>query len=66
MPKFYSMFLVKLLINTGLFKLLFSTYCKLIHTSVREALDKLTDNEEFKAVVCYIFGDMGKTFYNFY
>ena len=65
-PKLYSSALVKVLIKTGLFNLLFSKYCRMIHTSVKDALDELSDNEEFKAVLCYIFGDMGTCYSFFY
>jgi len=60
LPKVFSRTLAKIAIKTGLYQLFMRKYMRLMRQSARQALDEITDNEEFKSVVLYIFGDMGK------
>ena len=59
-PKLLPLKLAKILIKTGIFNLLCRRYLKMCGTSVKEALDEISDNKEFKGVLCYIFGDLGR------
>ncbi|KAK3084149.1 hypothetical protein FSP39_009012 [Pinctada imbricata] len=51
--------LAKLLVITGLYKLIFKPYAKYSTLTLRKALDDMTDDDELKAVMCYIWGDYG-------
>ena len=62
-PKIIPLKIVKILMKTHLFDLLFRNYLKWCGMTLREALDKMSDNEEFKNVLSYAFGDIG--LYNF-
>ncbi|KAK3603232.1 hypothetical protein CHS0354_007562 [Potamilus streckersoni] len=55
MPKL----LVRILAKTGIYGLMFSKYWKYHKKSVKQTLDDLTDNKEFKTVMSYLFGDAG-------
>ena len=59
-PKFLPIKVVKILLKTGIFHLMFQKFMKVARMSLKEALDEISDNEEFKSVMSYIFGDMGK------
>ncbi|XP_052073278.1 all-trans-retinol 13,14-reductase-like isoform X1 [Mytilus californianus] len=50
---------VKLLIATGIYKLMFRSYAKFHGKSLKSLLDELTENEELKAVLSYCWGDYG-------
>ena len=54
------MWLIKLLIKTGLFYLIFRKFTKYTRLSLQEFLDQYTDNETFKLYISYAFGDIGK------
>ena len=54
------MWLIKLLIKTGLFYLIFRKFTKYTRLSLQEFLDKYSDNETFKLYISYAFGDIGK------
>lgn len=58
-PKMIPRWLAKIAIKSGLYDLVMRKQLKLCRVSVKEVLDGLTDNSEFKAVVAYIFGDLG-------
>ena len=58
-PKFLPIKLVKILLKTGIFHLIFRKFLKVCGMTVKDTLDEISDNEEFKSVVSYIFGDMG-------
>lgn len=58
-PKFIPKPVAKFAIKTGLYQLFMRKFMRLMRLTARQALDEITDNEEFKAVVLYIFGDMG-------
>jgi len=58
-PKVLPKRLMQFVINTGLYSLIMRKYTKLYRLTAQEALDSLSDNEEFKSVLSYIFGDMG-------
>ena len=59
-PKMMPIKLVKILLKTGLFHLIFRKFMKVCGLSVKDSLDEISDNEEFKRVISYIFGDMGR------
>ena len=59
-PKFLPIKLVKILLKTGIFHLIFRKFLKVCGMTVKDTLDEISDNEEFKSVVSYIFGDMGR------
>ena len=59
-PKMMPIKLVKILLKTGLFHLIFRKFMKVCGLSVKDSLDEISDNEEFKSVISYIFGDMGR------
>ena len=58
-PKVLSIKLVKILLKTGIFHLMFRKFLKIRGTSVIEFLDGISDNKEFKHVLSYAFGDIG-------
>ncbi|KAJ8312461.1 hypothetical protein KUTeg_009834 [Tegillarca granosa] len=57
--KMFPKWLARLLTQTGIYNLMFKAYLKYFKISLKEVVDDLTDNEELKAVFCYIFGDYG-------
>lgn len=59
-PKMMPLWLAELAIKTGVYQLLMRKFMKLLKLTLKDALDEMTDNEEFKAVVSYIFGDIGE------
>ena len=59
-PKIIPLKIVKILMKTGLFSLLFRKYLKRCGMSVKETFDKLSDNNTFKNVLSYAFGDIGE------
>lgn len=52
--------LAKLLVSTGLINIIFKAYGKFGKLSLKDVLDSVTDDEELKATLAYIFGDYGK------
>ena len=46
--------LAKTLVKTKLFHVIFSKFTTVCKTTVKEALDKITDNEELKNIMTYI------------
>lgn len=62
--------LAKLLVSTGLINIIFKAYGKFGKLSLKDVLDSVTDDEELKATLAYIFGDYGKIlsseFFNFF
>ena len=60
-PKFFSLKLVKLLLKTRIFHLIFRKFLKFREMSLKVFLDGISDNQVFKSVVSYGFGDIGKT-----
>ena len=59
-PKTISLTVAKKLINTKLFHIMFRKYMKLCDMSLKYALDEISDDEEFKNVLAYAFGDFGR------
>ena len=59
-PKLLSLDLVKLLIKTGLFKLIFRKFTKYTRLSVKAFLDEISDNDTFKLFMTYAFGGLGR------
>ena len=59
-PKVLSTGLVKLLIKTGLFHLIFRKFTKYTRLSLKEFLDDVSDNDTFKLFMSYAFGDLGR------
>lgn len=61
--------LAKLLVSTGLINIIFKAYGKFGKLSLKDVLDSVTDDEELKATLAYIFGDYGNIlsseFFNF-
>lgn len=63
--------LAKLLVSTGLINIIFKAYGKFGKLSLKDVLDSITDDEELKATLAYIFGDYGnqhiilRFFFNF-
>uniref|UniRef100_K1Q2K9 Putative all-trans-retinol 13,14-reductase n=1 Tax=Magallana gigas TaxID=29159 RepID=K1Q2K9_MAGGI len=51
--------LAKLLVSTGLMNIIFKAYGKFGKLSLKDVLDSVTDDEELKATLAYIFGDYG-------
>lgn len=51
--------LAKLLASTGLINIIFKAYGKFGKISLKDVLDSVTDDEELKATLAYIFGDYG-------
>lgn len=51
--------LAKLLVSTGLINIIFKAYGKFGKLSLKDVLDSVTDDEELKATLAYIFGDYG-------
>ncbi|XP_060569543.1 all-trans-retinol 13,14-reductase-like [Ruditapes philippinarum] len=58
-PKMIPRWLAQIVIKTGIYDLVMRKYLTLCRKSVKNVLDELTDNAEFKAVLAYIFGDLG-------
>lgn len=58
-PKMVPIWLAKLMIKTGVYHLLMHKFMRLNRLTVKNVLDEVTDNMEFKAAMMYIFGDMG-------
>ncbi|XP_045172753.2 all-trans-retinol 13,14-reductase-like [Mercenaria mercenaria] len=58
-PKMVPRWVAQIAIKTGIYQLVMRKYMKLCRLTVKDALDELTDNAEFKAVASYIFGDLG-------
>ncbi|KAL4223041.1 hypothetical protein ACF0H5_016518 [Mactra antiquata] len=58
-PKILPLWLSKIAIKTGIYHLVMRKFIKMSTKTFRSFLDDITDNEEFKAVIGYIFGDMG-------
>ena len=58
-PKVIPLKIVKILIKTGIFHLMFRKFLKVCRLTLKDALDEISDNLEFKSVCSYIFGDMG-------
>ncbi|XP_048757507.2 all-trans-retinol 13,14-reductase-like [Ostrea edulis] len=48
-----------LLVSTGLLNFIFKSYSRFGKISVKKVLDELTDDEELKGTLAYIFGDYG-------
>jgi all-trans-retinol 13,14-reductase len=59
-PKMMPLWLAKFVIQTGIYQLFMRKFMKLSKLTLKEALDGMTDDADFKAVVSYIFGDIGK------
>jgi len=59
-PKHLPLWLARLLIGSGLYQLVMGKFMRLTRLTVRQALDQLSDNMDFKACMAYIFGDMGQ------
>ena len=61
MLKMLPLPLVKLLVKTRIFQMIFGRFMAVINRTIKDALDDLTDNEELKNVLTY-FGylDLGK------
>ncbi|XP_052802651.1 all-trans-retinol 13,14-reductase-like [Mya arenaria] len=58
-PKFLPRWLAMLSIKTGIYQLVMRKFMRLTKLTVKQALDDLSDDQEFKACMSYIFGDMG-------
>ena len=63
-PKVLPLMVVKILIKTGLFHLIFRKFTKYSRMSVKDAFDQISDNEEFKTFLSYSFGDLGRFLVN--
>ncbi|KAL3857332.1 hypothetical protein ACJMK2_012010 [Sinanodonta woodiana] len=57
--KFMPKPLVRILAKTGIYGIMFPKYWKYHKKSIKQTLDDLTDNKDFKAVMSYLFGDAG-------
>ena len=57
--KFMPLWLAKLLVVTGVYRLIYRDYFKYSQMSLQEVLDGITDNADLKAVLSYIIGDYG-------
>ncbi|XP_045171991.2 all-trans-retinol 13,14-reductase-like [Mercenaria mercenaria] len=58
-PKMMPLWLARFAIKTGIYQFVMRKFMKLSKLTIGEALDDMTDNAEFKAVVSYIIGDIG-------
>ena len=61
-PKMMPLWLAKFVIKTGIYQLFMRKFMKLSKITLKEALADMTDNADLKAVVSYIFGDIGENY----
>eukprot|EP00105_Crassostrea_gigas_P002156 XP_011414585.1 PREDICTED: putative all-trans-retinol 13,14-reductase [Crassostrea gigas] len=57
--KLLPKWLARLLISTGLFNIVFKSYAKFGRITLKKVLEGLTEDEELKGTLSYIFGDYG-------
>lgn len=60
MLKLLPKWLARLLISTGLFNIVFKSYAKFGRITLKKVLEELTEDEELKGTLSYIFGDYGR------
>jgi all-trans-retinol 13,14-reductase len=56
--KFLPLWLVKILISTGLYRIFFKCF-KYTEKTLQQVLDELTNDQDLKATLSYICGDYG-------